>query len=247
MADTKLTALTADTAPGSDSLVYTVDDPAGTPVGRKVTIANLTKGIDVSVLTAETTVDGANDYVPVYDASATAMRKVAVQNLTGGFSEVAFAASRILGSESGDSAYKGMTAAQAMGVLAGTALDMQDATLTRPVLKDVGHTRTAPAISAGTLTLDLTTGNVFEATLNANVTTLTLSNPPASGTWGQLVLIVKQDATGSRTFAWPASVLWEGGTEPTVTATANAKDVYVLGTPDAGTTWYGNIVGQAYS
>lgn len=201
----------------------------------------------ISALTAETTVDGANDYVPIYDASAGATRRVAVANLTGGFSEVAFAASRFIGAESGDSAYKAMTAAQAMAVLSGAALDMQDATLTRPVLKDVGHTRTAPTISAGTLTLDLTNGNVFEVTLNANVTTLTLSNPPASGTWGQFILIVKQDGTGSRTFAWPASTVWEGGTEPTVTATASARDIYVLGTPDAGTTWYGNTIGQAYS
>jgi hypothetical protein len=40
MADAKLTALTADTSPTSDDLVYTVTDPAGTPASRKVTIAN---------------------------------------------------------------------------------------------------------------------------------------------------------------------------------------------------------------
>lgn len=41
MADSKLSALTADTTPTSDDLLYVVNDPGGTPTGRKVTIANL--------------------------------------------------------------------------------------------------------------------------------------------------------------------------------------------------------------
>lgn len=41
MADTKLTALTALTTPSLDDLIYTVDDPAGTPASRKTTIAEL--------------------------------------------------------------------------------------------------------------------------------------------------------------------------------------------------------------
>jgi hypothetical protein len=39
-ADTKVTGLTADTAPTSDDLVMTVDDPGGTPVNKKATLAN---------------------------------------------------------------------------------------------------------------------------------------------------------------------------------------------------------------
>lgn len=41
MADTKITALTADTSPTSDDLVVTVNDPGGTPANKKVTAANL--------------------------------------------------------------------------------------------------------------------------------------------------------------------------------------------------------------
>lgn len=40
-ADTKMTGLTADTSPTSDDLIETVNDPAGTPANRKVTLANL--------------------------------------------------------------------------------------------------------------------------------------------------------------------------------------------------------------
>jgi hypothetical protein len=41
MADTKLSALTADASPTSDDLVYVVNDPGGTPASRKVTLANI--------------------------------------------------------------------------------------------------------------------------------------------------------------------------------------------------------------
>lgn len=40
MPDAKLTALTADTSPTSDDLIYAVNDPAGTPASRKVTLGN---------------------------------------------------------------------------------------------------------------------------------------------------------------------------------------------------------------
>lgn len=40
MADSKLSALTADTSPTSDDLVYVVNDPGGTPGSKKVTLAN---------------------------------------------------------------------------------------------------------------------------------------------------------------------------------------------------------------
>lgn len=43
----KISQLTADTNPSSDDLVETVHDPGGTPVSRKVTLANLTKGLGV--------------------------------------------------------------------------------------------------------------------------------------------------------------------------------------------------------
>lgn len=45
MADSKITDLTADTAPTSDDLVVTVNDPGGTPANRKVTLANLALGL----------------------------------------------------------------------------------------------------------------------------------------------------------------------------------------------------------
>ncbi|MGE0338118.1 MAG: DUF2793 domain-containing protein [Gammaproteobacteria bacterium] len=126
-------------------------------------------------------------------------------------------------------------------------LNAQDGVLQRPELKDYAETVTSPTISSGTLTLDLTNGNVFEVTLNANVTTLTLSNPPASGKAGSLTLILKQDATGGRTFAWPAAVKSANGADPVISSAANAIDIYTLLTTDAGTTWYVFTGGKAFA
>lgn len=103
----------------------------------------------------------------------------------------------------------------------------------------------SPTISSGTLTLDLATGRYFKVTLDANVTTLTFSNVP-SGVDCTVDLKLVQDATGSRTFAWPASVKWANGYIPTVTATASNYDIFTLHTDDGGTTWSGFIGGQRF-
>jgi hypothetical protein len=47
-ADAKLTAGTADTAPIATDIVYFVKDPGGTPLSRKLTIGNLTKGLTIA-------------------------------------------------------------------------------------------------------------------------------------------------------------------------------------------------------
>ena len=47
MPDLKITALAEDTAPSSDDLVVTVNDPAGTPANKKASVANLSKAINL--------------------------------------------------------------------------------------------------------------------------------------------------------------------------------------------------------
>ena len=60
MADTKVSALTEDTAPLSTDLLYEVDDPAGTPLSKKTTIGNVvgyvvTTAGDIIIATASRT------------------------------------------------------------------------------------------------------------------------------------------------------------------------------------------------
>jgi hypothetical protein len=118
-------------------------------------------------------------------------------------------------------------------------------TLASKTLTGLTETQTAPAISAGTLTLNCASGNVFAVALNANITTLAFSNVPASGTaYG---CTVEFTADGSqRTITWGAAVKWPGGTAPTLTATNGKVDRVVLTTRDGGTTWYAANAGQNY-
>jgi FtsP/CotA-like multicopper oxidase with cupredoxin domain len=99
------------------------------------------------------------------------------------------------------------------------------------------------ANSSTAYTVDLSNGNVFKITMTGNCT-FTFSNPPASGKAGSFTLILVQDATGSRTATWPASVDWAGGTAPTLTTTASTgTDVLTFITTDGGTTWWSFAAG----
>lgn len=126
-------------------------------------------------------------------------------------------------------------------------LNCHDQVVQSPELKDYAETRTAPASSAGALTVDLAAGNHAEITLTESVTALTLANPPAAGKAGSLTLVIHQDATGGWAITWPAAIRWPGGTAPVITAAASATDVITLMTYDGGTTWYGFAAGQAMS
>ena len=77
----------------------------------------------------------------------------------------------------------------------------------------------------GTTTIDWKLGNKFKFTFGSQNDTLTFTAPTNPCT---LMLTLIQDATGSRTITWPATVKWAGGTEPTLTTTANARDKVAL-------------------
>ena len=98
--------------------------------------------------------------------------------------------------------------------------------------------------SSNAATLNLRDGNVFEHTLTENVT-YTFSNPASSGKVSSFVLKIKQDASASGyTVTFPGSVDFVGGTAPTLTATANAIDTFVVFTTDGGTIYNLLVAGQ---
>jgi len=83
------------------------------------------------------------------------------------------------------------------------------------------------------------------ATLTANCS---ISLPTVAPNYEHTIrLALTQDATGSRTVSWSASVVWPGAVAPTITPTANKTDVFEFSTMDGGTTWRGEVVGQNYS
>jgi hypothetical protein len=128
------------------------------------------------------------------------------------------------------------------------AYNFADFELTRPTIKDYAETLNALGNQAGaTVTVDLTLGNHVSMTLTGNISTLTINNPAPTGNSCFLILYITQDATGSRTFAWPSSFKWAGGTSPTVTATASRTDIFGAVTRNAGTTWAAFTSGQNFT
>jgi len=128
-------------------------------------------------------------------------------------------------------------------------LYMNDNEITMPVLTDYGVTSNSLTVTANAVAVSLATGNAFEIDLEAatGAVTITLSNPPASGTLGECILKVQQDTTAARTITWAGGTFkWPGGSAPTMSAAADAIDIYTFKTWDGGTTWYGNYA-QAYA
>lgn len=107
------------------------------------------------------------------------------------------------------------------------------------------ETKKAPTISSGTLTLDCENGKTqtFDVSLNANITTLTISNPLPSGNPSSFELWFTADGT-ARTVTWGASVKWPGANAPTPTSTNGKVDRFLFETKDGGTNWYPTIIGQ---
>lgn len=119
--------------------------------------------------------------------------------------------------------------------------NLADNILLRALIKDYGETvNVIGSIGGGTQDIDLESGNVVSATVDTSTTTFTFSNPPASGSpssgvAGSFTLFLTNG--GSQTVNWPGTVVWPGGTAPTLTAAGT--DVLTFTTVDGGATWYG--------
>lgn len=106
-----------------------------------------------------------------------------------------------------------------------------------------GYTEESVAANTSTAyTVDLANGTLVILTLTGDVT-YTFPTPVAGKSF---TLVQKQDATGSRTVTWPASVKWPSGTAPTITSTASKADKFVFTAID-GTSWLGSVAGQNYT
>ena len=113
-------------------------------------------------------------------------------------------------------------------------------TLTNPTVTNYVETPFS-STPTSTITLDLANGTVQIITLGGNVT----FTFPTATSGKSFILLLKQDATGSRTVTWPASVKYAGGTAPTITSTASRLDI--LSYFADGTNWYGVVVAQNYT
>ena len=102
------------------------------------------------------------------------------------------------------------------------------------------YTETLYAANTGTaITVSLANGTVQQLTLTGNAT-ITM---PTQGAGKSFIIMLKQDATGSRSVTW-STVTWPSATAPTITGTASKQDIYSFFSD--GTNWYGTTIGQNY-
>lgn len=110
---------------------------------------------------------------------------------------------------------------------------------------NVTITKTAPAISAGVITYALAGSNVFAVSLNANITTSTVTGVGATGKTSSFQVMFTADGT-ARSVVHPAGIVWADGTAPTMTGTLNKRDWIQYISHDGGTVWFGFVLGKNF-
>lgn len=121
------------------------------------------------------------------------------------------------------------------------ALNMGDNLLVRPVIKDYGLALQAHGSVSGAVNIDFEDGNVHELTVTG-ATTLSIVNPPTSGVYGAVTIIIHQDGTGGHTVTLPTAA-WAGGSAPTLTTSSGAEDWLSFATLNAGSSYRGFVLG----
>jgi hypothetical protein len=141
---------------------------------------------------------------------------------------------------------RGIETLQATKLGRGHPLDMRGHQVIRAQLIDVCGPSPMVKVSAGTVTLDLEAGNLFEVILTESVASVVFANPPPAGRAGVWYLILKQDDRGGRALDWPSSIRWPKGSPPHISAAKNAVDFFAFVTRDGGITWYGFVDGYDF-
>lgn len=124
-----------------------------------------------------------------------------------------------------------------------------DKIIQRPEFLDYSISNVQFSIIANAVDIDLELANtcvidIDDVGATADFT-VTLSNPPATGRYGEILIDFVQ-GTPAFNAIWPASVKWPGGTAPVISIANNARDTVHLWTRDAGVTWNGSFL-QDYS
>lgn len=132
----------------------------------------------------------------------------------------------------------GYSASGATGTTSTNLVFSTAPTITNPTITN--YTETLFTANTGTaITVSLANGTVQQLTLTGNAT-ITM---PTATAGKSFVIMLKQDGTGGRTVTW-STVVWPGGTAPTITSTASKQDIFSFFAD--GTSWYGATIGQNY-
>ncbi len=73
--------------------------------------------------------------------------------------------------------------------------------------------------------LDLSVSNLFDITLDSDVTFL---HPVNASLGSVMTVVLRQDSVGGRKYDWVGEVMWERGLHPVVTTRPNGVDMHTL-------------------
>jgi hypothetical protein len=121
----------------------------------------------------------------------------------------------------------------------GSAVLNNTPSITNPTVTNYTETLYS-ANSSTSFTVSLANGTVYNIQLTGSPT-ITM---PTAVAGKSFIMMLYQDATGGRTVTW-STVVWPGGTPPTITSAANKRDIFSFFSD--GTNWYGTTIGQAYT
>ncbi len=183
------------------------------------------------------------------DSASPVAQTISMQNVVAGTSNTAgvnttWAASRGTGTGAGGShvfqtAPAGSTGSTQNTLSTALTLDSTLAAIFGGTakLKGVDETTANISISGGVLTINRALGTVFVATLSANVTSVVVTNPPASA--GGFTLYLVGNGGAFTVSGYMSGTVWSGGAVPVVSTTNGYRTSIGFTTYDGGTTWNG--------
>lgn len=226
MADTKITGMTASTAPVSTDIIPVVVDPGGTPANRKITLANvITKAhglsdglakvsagvLTTAALTTASLPDSTNARY-VTDAQSTVLGNTSGTN-TGDNS--ANSSVHYVGTTS----IAGNRASAAQSLTGITSIDGASATVTNATLT------TALTVNTGTVTLTGNVANTSALTIGAGAVSVSGSNTgdqtDVSGTSATVTGAAQAAITSAVNLPWTGLKPGTAGNVPTFDAAGN--------------------------
>lgn len=112
--------------------------------------------------------------------------------------------------------------------------------LTDVVLQRYGEVVVDLGFVSGSITIDLSNGNIFTAFISGN-TNFNFSNVLSAAGSGSSFSLILTNSGANHSISWPGNVKFPNALVPPRTLASGRTDIWIFVSPNQGTTWYGNI------
>lgn len=103
-----------------------------------------------------------------------------------------------------------------------------------------------PSSIGGSISIDLSLGNVVYVELESNIEEINVLNVPDSGKAASFTAIIS-NGVGGNLITWPAKFLWAGGTVPEISSDDNSVSIFTFISIDGGVSWFSMLAGDNFS